>query len=291
MNNKKFNYFIDSLIRYNSNSSCPYCGSIKNKIVDRKYLVTRLFECSSCQLMFRHPKDKLDFNKKFYQDDYAEFGMTTNIPSDIEIQKLLSSNFDSSEKDFSENIKILKILKGPVVKIVDYGCSWGYSSSQFLTAGLSVQSYEISKKMALVGNKKLGLNIYTKDSQINPENDIFFTSHVIEHLSNINELFEIAKKLLLPDGLFIAYSPNGSKDYKIRKDSYFHSLWGMVHPNYLSSSFYKTVFKEHPYMLSSNPYNDLKAFSNWDQESQLELKLDGDELLFICKINSKRIFE
>jgi 2-polyprenyl-3-methyl-5-hydroxy-6-metoxy-1,4-benzoquinol methylase len=273
------------MLRYFSSKTCPYCGCATSQVIDRKYFVTKLLKCNDCKLMFRYPKDVIHFNEKFYQDEYEEFGMTTNIPNDHTLELLKSSNFRGSEKDFSKSIKIIEILKGNNVKVVDYGCNWGYTSYQFRRANFIVQSYEISKKMASVGNSKLGLEIKIDINQIKPQNDIFFSSHVIEHLSDIREMFTVAKKLLAPDGLFIAFCPNGSSEYKNLPNSYFHYLWGMVHPNFIDAEFYKTVFKDFPYILCSNGTDRLDFLMDWDKNSQIEIDLSGDELLFICSMN------
>jgi hypothetical protein len=285
MNNQRINYFATSFMRYFSDQSCPFCQSRSVSQIDRKYIVTRLFECQNCHLYFRHPKDKPAFNKRFYQQDYVEYGLTTNIPAPDLLEQYKASNFKNSGKDFSAVIDFIRMLTGSKpIKIVDYGASWGYTSFQFKNAGFEVQSFEISKPMARQGNDLLGLTIRTDISKLEPGNDVFFSSHVIEHLSDIHILLDAAEALILEDGFFIVYCPNGSKPFRDKYPDLFGSLWGMVHPNFLNKEFYSTIFKRNPYLIASAPYGDINIFSSWDQRSQIIYDVSGEELLIACKI-------
>jgi len=288
MNNRRTNYFLSSAFRYFSDKTCPYCSGRNLSVIDRKYGVTRLLECNHCHLYFRHPKDKPDFNKNFYQDEYEEFGITTHIPEKSLLEEYKKNNFRNSGKDFFPYIQIIQGLTGKIgTRLVDYGTSWGYASYQFKKAGMQVQSFEISRPMAKVGNELLELDIQTDTNKLSPDNEVFFSSHVIEHLSDIRFMLDTAKRLLREDGLFIACSPNGSKKYREKHPQTFSSLWGMVHPNFLNVDFYSHVFRDNPFIITSDPYNNLNIFSNWNKESQIVDKSDGEELMVICAINKR----
>jgi hypothetical protein len=286
MNNQRTSYLLDSALRYFSDRRCPYCNSRSNVVIDRKYVVSRLLECQDCHLYFRHPKDKVGFNADFYQDTYEEFDLTTNIPGPGKLEEYKRNNFRGSGKDYADRIEYMKaMLSRRPIRIVDYGTSWGYASYQFRQAGFEVQPYEISRPMAEKGNALLGLDIKYKVEELKPGNDIFFSSHVIEHMPDIKFLTSTASRLLTAEGLFIAYSPNGSKAYRQEHPQFFSSLWGMVHPNFLNVDFYSTIFKDHPYLITSSPYGDSRLFSSWDQASQIVDKTNGEELLVVCAIN------
>jgi len=291
MNNQRADYFLKSASRYFSDAACPYCKSTSVSVIDRKYIFTRLFECNNCHLYFRHPKDEPGFNADFYQDDYTEYGITTNIPPSDVLEEYKKTNFKDSGQDSSDKVDTIIALVGKEtfpekpLKVIDYGASWGYISYQFLNAGFDVQSFDISKSMAEKGNDVLGLNIKNEVSELKPGNDIFFTSHVIEHLSDIGFLFKTAKQLLSEKGLFVCSCPNGSKAFRDEYPRNFSSSWGMVHPNLLSADFYSTVFKDNPYIITSTPYLNPDLFSKWDHCSQIVDCTSGDELLFVCAIN------
>ena len=286
MNKKKIAYFIRSVARYFSPRVCTNCGSTESSQVDRKYLVTQLFECNHCKLQFRHPVDSKVFNNSFYQEDYEQAdGITTDLPDSDELQSMINSDFKDSAKNVDDFIRIFDaLIKTESYKLIDYGSSWGYMSYQFKKKGISTQSFEISKPRASYGNKHLGLNIATKEKELDTNNDVFFSSHVIEHVPSINGMVDLAKKLLLDSGFFVAESPNGSGAYRKKDPLGFHKGWGLVHPNYLSGEFYEVQFQNNPYLILSSPY-DFSMIRNWDQKSQLKGKLDGDQLLIISMPN------
>jgi hypothetical protein len=199
-----------------------------------------------------------------------------------------ASNFRNSEKDFQRIITLIQCLLKNIqeIKIVDYGSSWGYGSYQFLNAGMSVQSFEISSGRADFGNKNLGLNIQKDEKLLEPGNHVFFSSHVIEHHPDIFSMNVLAKKLLLNDGFYIAFCPNGSNEFRERDPKAFHHLWGLVHPNYLNDKFFQYVYSENPYFIGSNPYN-FEQLQNWDGHSQFVGDLTGVELFVISRPNIK----
>ena len=286
MNNKKIEYLVNCMLEYGSDSSCPYCHSKDVKVIDRKYFFARLMECNNCHLYFRHPKDNKDESRLFYQSDYEETDITRNIPDPDQLKEFKKTSFQNSGKDYNEKIETITSLlpSTPAIKIVDYGSSWGYASYQFKQRNFQVQSFEISIPTAKKGNELLDLDIKTTVSELLPGNNVFFSAHVIEHLPDLIDFFAIAKKLLLEDGLMITYCPNGSSEFRKKHPLAFHSIWGMVHPNYLNSEFFKYVFARNPYLITSAPY-DLSFIQSWNRRDQVVGQLDGDEILAVAVVN------
>ncbi len=168
-------------------------------MIDRKYIVTRLFECNSCHLYFRHPVEKLANNETFYQDGYVEDdNITTSLPTVDKLEIMKKDGFLIGNKNATRYSDLFTALtKGKEsVRVVDYGCSWGYISWQLKNAGFDVESYEISKPREAYGNKNLASNILTQEKDIRDGNDIFFSSHVIEHHPSISEMITLAKNKL-----------------------------------------------------------------------------------------------
>jgi hypothetical protein len=97
-------------------------------------------------------------------------------------------------------------------------------------------------------------------------------------------MIELSKKLLTPTGYFIAECPNGSNDFRLKNPLGFHRVWGMVHPNYLNDEFYKVIFANNPYFITTTPYV-ISELSNWDQNSQFVGRLDGNEILIVARPN------
>jgi hypothetical protein len=285
--NAKFKYLLRSGANFFSSRKCPHCGGSTLRQIDRKYIVTKLFECQTCFLRFRHPVDNKNFNEAFYQEDYVqEDGITTDLPGDDELKSMLADNFRGSAKNVGGILDLWKSLFGKTegLKAVDYGSSWGYMSYQFRQSGVDIQSFEISKPRAVFGNTKLGLNIRSDVSQLKPGNELVYSSHVIEHVPSVSDMVSASKRLLTQEGMFVAESPNGSDAFRKSDPHGFHKGWGLVHPNYLSEKFYQKLFQSNPYFITSTPF-DLNAISAWDGKSQVVHKTGGAQLLVIAKPN------
>ena len=287
--NEKISYLFTSAYNYFNKVECPYCLQGNAKVIDRKYLVTRLFECNFCHLYFRHPIDKVDKSVKFYQNNYFESDhITTDLPNKAELNHLIEINFNP-DKNANQLITLFKILISNIesTKIVDYGANWGYTTYQLLKNNFQVQAYEISKPRAFFGIKNLGIDIKVDEKDLETDNDIFFSSHVIEHHPDIKSMIDLGFSLLKENGYFVALSPNGSIEYRRKNPINFHHLWGKVHNNYLNVDFYKSVFKDYTYYIGTTPFN-LNLIDQFNKsEGQFIDDLTGFELVVIVKNNKK----
>lgn len=272
--------------------ACPSCGATRTSRIDRKYLVMSLMRCDSCRLMFRVPTTSPEENEKFYQSAYQQ-GFTTELPTSDELSRLLSSNFKGHEKNYSKYIEVFNALGvRDNARILDYGCSWGYGSWQLMQAGFDVKSYEISRPRCAFAVKQLNVNaIGELDGLVGGGYDVFFSSHVIEHVPSVKKTIMLAEKLLKPGGLFVAFTPNGSSAFRNLHPHNWKHAWSIVHPNLLDDIYYKHTFEKRSYLIGSNPYN-AKEIADWEQMSesglnQKILSLDGNELLCISKMSDQ----
>lgn len=285
----KFKYLLRCLASYFQKEKCPYCGGEKFFVIQRKYLVTKLIKCKQCGLQHRHPKDNPEFLKKFYQEEYqVAGGFMTIFPDEKKLEKLKQNKFISDElRDFTYFLNLVRSKKEEQVKIVDYGCSWGYVVAQMNMAGADATGFEISKPMSNFGREQLGLNLSHEISGIRKGNDIFFSAHTIEHLSDIKSFFKTAKDSLTPDGFLVIICPNGTDEYRKVNPANFSQSWGQVHPNYLDEGFFTSVFSNNPYLvLTSNWQHNVSSINEWDQVSQwVTPDKTGWELLFITRPN------
>jgi len=285
MYKQKIKYLLRSILNTQQPKKCPFCGSSDLKPIDKKYIFTVLLKCNHCALNHRHPKDDQKRIAEFYQLEYSiDTHMMTKLPSDMEIQTLKQENFPSlrSYDDYIEAII------GRKAKIVDYGCSWGYNVFKLQRSGYDAVGYEISRPRAALGKKKLGVSIYSDTDQLPFENDLVLSSHVIEHLSNIDEFIHLSRKLLHQEGFFMTFCPNGSTPYKDREPDIWHVNWGDLHPNFLTVEFAQFVFKDNPYFILTGDWEfDATQISNWDGVSQITSDYHaGKELLIISKPNT-----
>lgn len=286
---------VTSRIKYLLNSTsklitrqglaCPSCGSSDSTIVSRKYIVTALRRCNYCCLLFRSPTTNVEENRFFYQSEYSE-GFTTDVPSLHQLENLKKLRFKGSEKDYSNYLSVLAAIgRKPGDLLFDYGCSWGYGSWQFAQAGYNVTACEISAPRCEYARTYLGINAYTNTENVRGPFDIFFSSHVLEHVPSVSRCLELARKVLKPGGWFVSFTPNGSDAFLARCPKNWKRLWGLVHPNYLDDKFYSKAFKSDLYLLASSPY-DLEPIRRWAslQQESLSLGLGGDELLVIARL-------
>lgn len=264
--------------------SCPACWSGATLRVKTKYLVTSLRLCTSCGLMFRYPKDNGAENHTFYQWTYQEYHVTA-LPNEEELALLLERNFSDTDKDFTPYLKVLQTLAGkPGLKVLDFGCSWGYGTYQVRQAGYDAIGFEISEPRAQFGRENLELTILSDRTEaatvFTRAFDIVLASHVLEHLPSLSGVFEWLDAMMKPGALFIVFCPNGNLE-RAKKGAKIHRLWGKKHPLLLDAAFLEKKFTQLGWTsrFASSPF-DLNRISRWPEDNQEPLSsLLGDELL------------
>lgn len=284
---RRLKYLMRSISNIGQKRYCPYCKGTNLKRIDHKFFITSLFKCEDCHLNHRHPKDSPKWLKKFYQNEYKiENGvhMITDLPSDERIEILKKEAF-KSPKNFDPYIDSL--FNSRAIKIVDYGCSWGYNVFRLQKSGYTAIGYEVSEPRAKFGREKLGIQIHTKESAVPGDQDLFFSSHVIEHLADLSKFIDYSKTRMKKDGVFMAFCPCGNQEYRNREPDVWHGTWGDIHVNLIDVEFAKEVFKNNPYLILSGDWVfNPREIEAWDGKSQkVGDKLDGKELLIISKPN------
>jgi len=69
------------------------------------------------------------------------------------------------------------------------------------------------------------LKVYSSLADIEGTFDIFFSSHVLEHVSSVRDTIQFGMNLLKNNGLFIALTPNGSKEFQSSNFESWNKLW------------------------------------------------------------------
>lgn len=243
--------------------NCPSCGAVPAEVLDRKWLVTVFCRCSRCRLLYRIPTSDTRESEAFYQEDYTE-GFTTTLPSSMEIQKLVSSGFAGSEKNYAHYIAVLRALGVvPGARIFDYGCSWGYGSHQLAVAGYQADAFEISRPRAAYARSQLGISMPDLETLSTASYDVFFSAHVIEHVPSPATIVQLGMRLLKPGGLFVCFCPNGSITFRQRAPRDWHLMWGQSHPQLVDEVYLKQVFPRQPLLMHSAP------LQRWDDPVNL----------------------
>jgi hypothetical protein len=99
----------------------------------------------------------------------------------------------------------------------------------------------------------------------------------------VSEVLALARRVLRPGGLFVAFTPNGSHALRLRRPEAWMAFWGLVHPNFLDAEYYRHAFAQETHLLASTPY-DLPALARWREKETAVLALDGEELLVAARI-------
>jgi 2-polyprenyl-3-methyl-5-hydroxy-6-metoxy-1,4-benzoquinol methylase len=266
---------------------CPSCGSAKYTKVARKALITMLVRCTDCKLLHRIPTDPQNFGDEYYQADYSQ-GITTDCPTTDELENLISRKFSGTLKNFSRDIDLFRALGiSPGQRIFDFGASWGYASWQFRDAGYVVAGFELCRPRARYAREMLDLDVVDDIQAVSGTFDVFFSSHVLEHVPAPRDVFALARRLVRPGGLFLAVTPNGSVHCERADYQSYHRKWGMHHPHLLDDEFYRSEFQGNPKLLAAQPYYqpfDLARIATWDRRSDVTLDLSGGELLLVTQL-------
>jgi 2-polyprenyl-3-methyl-5-hydroxy-6-metoxy-1,4-benzoquinol methylase len=271
---------------------CPNCGCSTGKLVGRKHLLLELRQCARCGLMFRWPKDTAVFAESFYQSDYCQ-GMTTEMPNSAKLEKLASSNFGGTEKDFSEKIELLKVLC-PSGKVLDFGASWGYATFQLRRAGYDTYGFEISRPRALFGNRELGLKIYSNKHELENHRgtfDVVFASHVLEHLPVFAGVIEFLRSMLAPRGGLLIFVPNCGGSTARRQGVHWGPMCCERHPLAFDAKFFRTGLPDHGFRVAvfSDPYDVEGIATKVRAATARENCTDGDELMVWAQVDGLSI--
>lgn len=280
-------YFLDSLMKtaLGNRRSCSACGASNSTEVDQKYLVTSLHRCQECQVLFRIPATTPEENQRYYQVQYQQGG-TTSLPPKEELDALKSRDFAGwVENSYTRFVDLLVALGvTPGRRVLDYGCSWGYGTWVFTQAGFDAVGYDISVPRCAFGIENLGVQLTTSRVELGEGYDVFFSSHVLEHVPSPQEAIRLAFEVLKPNGLFVAVTPNGSSDRRRASPNTWHKAWGMVHPCMIDDIFYNKHFAASPRVIASTPF-PLEQLASIDLKPGVieTFDLKGEELLLVAR--------
>lgn len=281
----KFRYLADSALHSLArlHLECPSCGERESELVARKYMVTSLRRCSNCRLLFRAPTTPPATYNRYYQHRYTS-GLTTELPDDERLQEYKATGFSGTEKDFSRYARILDALgvkNG--ARLLDYGCSWGYGCWQLEQHGFEVVGYDLSEPRVAYGTEKLGVDLVSESTQIPGGFDVFFSTHVIEHVPDADGLLSFAFSRLKPGGLFVAVTPNGSSEYRARRPDNWFRVWGFKHPILFDDVFLNHQFNGLAYLVTTK-LQDTSTISNWAKYGSAQVDdVSGWELLIAAR--------
>ncbi|MCJ2185695.1 class I SAM-dependent methyltransferase [Novosphingobium beihaiensis] len=229
-----------------------------------KKFPTSLRHCNNCKLLYRHPTTSEHESKAFYEKEYYQPGLTTDLPNSEALKKLIKSNFAGSEKDFSRWLPLIHSISKKLnkkIRVLDYGANWGYTAHQLNEQEYieDALAYEYSSVRSAFGAKNLNIK-YVNENEFSQDFDLVFSSHAIEHMHNPSIFKKHMDKLLPIGGYCIVTCPNGSLTAMINKSSGWRKLWGEAHPNFISDEFLLNQFNNYEGAIFREDLSDLKNF-------------------------------
>jgi 2-polyprenyl-3-methyl-5-hydroxy-6-metoxy-1,4-benzoquinol methylase len=272
---RRWLYLWQGITALPSQRRCPCCGDAGATRVDRKFVYT-LCACHGCEILYRHPRESSAAMNEFYQGEYAEPGLTTELPSRLELDALLAVDFKDSAKDFSRVVRALRALGlAPGARVLDFGANWGYATHQLRKAGFETEAYELSIPRAAYG-RELEIEIHTQLTEVPGPFDAVYSSHVLEHVPNPLATLRDLLARVRPGGFVLAHTPNGSLEHRKLAFRTFHLHWGQVHPVLLTERFVARNFSDHPFYVG-----DVGQLGEWNQETA-ELRAVAESELFFA---------
>ena len=267
---------------------CPYCGpSSPVSRMMRKKLIMDILQCAKCHLIFRWPLDTAEELDTHYETQFAEEAPQVRLPAPSELQTLIKDDFATMfGPDLGHKISILKTIR-PEGRVLDYGCSWGYTTHLMRKNGYEAIGFEVSKSRAEYARKNLGLTVIDSlaalDSVPAGSFDVVFSNNVLEHLPSIGAALASGARLFAVDGIALHVLPNFSG--RARRSGEWLQWIGEDHPVAPTMEFFATALPAaglRRFKFATSPFDE-EAITAVMDRSRASSQLDGDELLVVAR--------
>jgi SAM-dependent methyltransferase len=232
---------------YRSALRCPHCRSAATERIARKHLTVRVRRCSECLLCFTDPLYESSVLGRLYDAAYTAEGSTTSLPAPAELAALVRDGFAGSDKDFRDRIERLRALaQGP--RLLELGSSWGYFVHQARAGGFDAVGVEIGRARREFGVRELGVPLVAELAELESRRfDVVYTSHVLEHFTDLTTIFDELHARLAPGGLLALEVPHF--DFAGRGRAALASI-GAVHPLGFTPEFFARNLPRHGFELA-----------------------------------------
>lgn len=198
MNKKKTNWIelAGSKSGFREQKNCPICKSDKRqKGIDINQEI-KVYECKSCSLAYvdPFPVNSADiYEKKYFEGSIISY----DDMRDYRIKRFGSERLELIKKYVDSG------------SILDIGCGVGWFLEAAKKDGFKVYGQELSRDLADFTRDLLGIKVFEIDiSEINLKFDVITMFDLIEHVPDPLKLVMDCKKLLNPDGIILAFTPN-----------------------------------------------------------------------------------
>lgn len=174
--------------------NCPICGEEKFEIIFHD----------------KNRREGLDVEADFVRCEKCGMKYLTNIPKFENWQHEYSEIYESQNFDLPK-VQIKKNSK----KVLDIGCNFGLQLKEYYLEGYDVYGLDLNKQAIEDAKRNLPQGNFqnTTIEQSNYEDnffDIIRTSHVLEHVYDVDSFIKKVYQILKPGGKFIVKVPNGN---------------------------------------------------------------------------------
>jgi 2-polyprenyl-3-methyl-5-hydroxy-6-metoxy-1,4-benzoquinol methylase len=163
------------------------------------------------------PREQVEerYDQHFYETYYADLEKTPKK------QRYEYLNFDNKIEQIEKRL-------GRRGKILDVGCSFGFSLDVARRRGWAVTGIEVSEYAAEYARQQLGLSVINKailDVELEKNSfDVITMWYVIEHLPNPKQVMHHLKNIVKSDGLLVVSTPN-VESYRARIQGQKWRIW------------------------------------------------------------------
>ena len=182
---------------------CPLCGGAEGSeyLAYQRYQV---FECAACGLVSPNISFARLGSEEVYDDDAYVKDTTREIVDTYEYRK---QTYAPERLRYLEQ-KIPDIARAQM-KILDLGCGPGYFIDYLKDEGIANKGLELAHFLVDIC-KRRGLNV--EETKLEDEPDasynIITMFDVLEHLTEPVKLFKELRRVLMPGGYLLAYTPH-----------------------------------------------------------------------------------
>lgn len=233
---------------------------------DKKYFDdAKLYKCNACDFTFVNPmpdEKKLDyFYKKIYSSNIRPpyFAL-----EDSDVQK---SHF-LKDKNLSYLIYLTSLIDFKKIEnIYDFGCSngdIGHALKKKFTQ-LQLHCSETDEFCKNILNER-GYKNYDDLNTIDKKFDLIIATHVLEHVTNINDLLKKFKNILNQEGYIFFEVPNCPKEY------WENRIYDGAHLLFYTKKSIERIVKLHSlefvnFSYSAHSFEDDYTYQRYDQEN------------------------
>lgn len=184
--------------KWQPRKGCPVCGQYGGKVAVTKFGLDML-ACETCGVWY---SSQLPASvSELYDAEFYAASLCKNY-----------SNIDYRKRRFgAERLGLIESICGKLhgASLLDVGCGTGWFLALAREAGLHTMGHDLSERLAHATEERLGIRVTSCSlDQIKERFNVITLFDVLEHVDRPIVLLEQLKRLLLPGGGVLVFTPN-----------------------------------------------------------------------------------